>query len=116
MFPSDEFQDCLEEDDQSSQVYWTPCSVCGLNVTWPYMVHSEAARAMVTHHCAVCGHVVCTYCAPAGDVVPGDGLNQTLTLKDMRISLPWIGVFTPQRVCLHCYFDSSHPGLVAING
>jgi hypothetical protein len=74
-------------------------------------MHSEASRALVTHHCAVCRRIVCTYCAPAGDIIPGDGMNVNIALRDLRITLPWIGVFTPQRVCLHCYFDSSSPGL-----
>lgn len=112
--PDDEDEE-NDDDLESELVCWTACTVCGLDVTWPYMLHSQAARAMVTHHCSVCGQVVCTYCSPSGDVVPGDGLNQTITLKDMRISMPWIGVFAPQRVCLHCYFDSSHPGLATLN-
>ena len=53
--------------------HWKPCYLCGLDVTWPYMLHSDASRAMVTHNCRSCGEVVCSACAPAGDTVPGDG-------------------------------------------
>lgn len=30
---------------------WVPCSVCGLDVTWPYVLHSDASRAIVAHNC-----------------------------------------------------------------
>lgn len=106
------FKDCLSSSGSDSvPCVDAVCNVCGLDVTWPYMLHSDAARAMATHYCSVCQAVVCTYCAPAGDVIPGEGLNQTVTLRDMRLTLPWLGIFTPQRVCWQCYFDSSHPGL-----
>lgn len=53
--------------------HWKPCYLCGLDVTWPYMLHSDASRATVTHNCSSCGEVVCTACSPAGDSVPSDG-------------------------------------------
>lgn len=90
---------------------WMPCSICGLEVTWPYMMHSEASRAMVTHNCSACGQVVCALCAPAGDQLPGDGLSMKHTLPDLKLALPALGLFTPTRVCLHCYSDSTYPGL-----
>jgi hypothetical protein len=30
---------------------WVPCAVCGLDVTWPYVLHSDASRAIVAHNC-----------------------------------------------------------------
>eukprot|EP01034_Spumella_vulgaris_P032631 gene32631-40264_t len=87
---------------------WKHCYLCGLDVTWPYMLHSDASRATVTHNCSACGEVVCSACAPAGDQLPGDGYNQYYTLPDFRIALPRQGLFAPQRICLACYFDSSH--------
>jgi hypothetical protein len=52
---------------------WVPCNVCGLDVTWPYVLHSDASRAVVAHNCRKCGEVVCTICSPSGDSLPGDG-------------------------------------------
>lgn len=52
---------------------WKPCYLCGLDTTWPYMMHSDASRATVTHNCMACGEVVCSACSPAGDQLPGDG-------------------------------------------
>jgi hypothetical protein len=117
---------------------WVPCNVCGLDVTWPYVLHSDASRAVVAHNCRKCGEVVCTICSPSGDSLPGDGkllrrrccsryvvsilghvhvisthccsvitgLNQSYQLLDYRVSLPECGLFSPQRVCLLCYFDT----------
>jgi len=90
----------------SSQI-WRNCSVCELDVAWPYMMHSDANRATVTHNCSKCHAVVCTLCAPVGDKIPGDGLNQSIQLRDLRIALPNMGVFEPQRVCIPCYFESN---------
>jgi hypothetical protein len=94
-----------EEDD------WVPCGICGLEVTWPYRMHSDASRALVTHHCCNCGIVICTLCGPAGEKLPGDGIDVTYELPDFRLSLPHRGLFSLQRVCVNCYFDSNHPGL-----
>lgn len=58
---------------QKLQQQWVPCSVCGLDVTWPYVLHSDASRAVVAHNCRKCGEVVCSLCSPAGDSLPGDG-------------------------------------------
>ncbi len=66
---------------------------------------SDAARPAVTHTCSACGCVVCSVCAPAGDKLPGDGLNQYVYLDDCRLPLPGTGDFRPQRICLRCYFD-----------
>lgn len=52
---------------------WTPCSICQLDVTWPYIMHSDASRGLVKNFCAACHKVVCNFCAPAGDELPGDG-------------------------------------------
>ena len=30
---------------------WVNCSVCTLDVTWPYVLHSDASRAIVAHNC-----------------------------------------------------------------
>jgi hypothetical protein len=32
-------------------ISWMPCGVCGLDVTWPYIMHSDASRATSTHNC-----------------------------------------------------------------
>ena len=34
------------------------------------------------------------------------GINQSYQLSDYRVSLPESGLFSPQRVCLLCYFDT----------
>lgn len=49
---------------------------------------------------------MCSVCSPSGDSLPGDGVNQSYPLQDLRIALPHLQLFTPQRVCLHCYFDA----------
>ncbi len=58
-----------------------------------------------------CGRIVCTFCAPAGDTIQGDGINTSYTTDDFRLALPWRGLYTPQRICVQCYYDSSYPGL-----
>lgn len=30
---------------------WRKCLVCGLDTTWPYLMHSDASRSSVTHNC-----------------------------------------------------------------
>lgn len=97
------------EDEET--IVWLPCSVCGLEVTWPYITHSDAGRAMATHNCSACGRIVCTVCAPAGDKLKGDGISTTHNVSDFRVPLPWLGIYSEQRVCCHCYFDSTYPGL-----
>ena len=66
--------------------------LCGFDCSWLYITHSDAARALVTHTCSSCGKTVCSVCAPAGDVIPGDGFNKNQTLKDYRICLPLKGL------------------------
>jgi hypothetical protein len=100
-----------EEGDDDDNTSWLPCSVCSLEVTWPYMMHSDASRSIATHNCSSCGKIVCTVCSPAGDEIPGDGISQRYKVPDFRIALPWLGLYAPQRVCLHCYYDSTYPGL-----
>jgi len=95
------------------EMTWLPCSVCGLEVTWPSIMHSDASRALATHNCSACGRIVCTLCAPAGEQIQGDGINRKYKVSDYRIALPWLGLYSPQRVCLHCYYDSTYPGLSA---
>lgn len=85
---------------------WNPCSVCREDTTWPYICKSSSARAGATHHCKACGSIVCSVCAPAGDSIPDDGLNQYVSVDDLRIPLPLMGLITPQRVCLPCFFKS----------
>jgi len=95
----------------ASEEEWMPCGICGLEVTWPYRMHSDAYRALVTHHCSNCGIVICTFCGPGGEKLPGDGISTTFHLPDFRISLPHRGLLGLQRVCVQCYFDSNYPGL-----
>jgi len=33
--------------DREGTERWEPCYVCGVDVTWPYVLHSDASRAMV---------------------------------------------------------------------
>lgn len=96
-----------ETYDEEDAEEWTPCTICGLDVIWPCIMRSTASRALATHRCSMCAKIVCVVCAPAGDTIAGDGLNKTVVLPDLRIPLPSLGLFTPQRVCVHCYFDSS---------
>eukprot|EP01040_Poterioochromonas_malhamensis_P005389 gene5389-5781_t len=100
-----------EEENNSKDMSWLPCAVCGLEVTWPSIMHSDASRATATHNCRSCGRIVCTFCAPAGDTIQGDGINTSYTTDDFRLALPWRGLYTPQRICVQCYYDSSYPGL-----
>ena len=44
----------LEEETKeaaSNEMTWLPCAVCGLEVTWPYILHSDGSRADATHNC-----------------------------------------------------------------
>ena len=81
------------------------CSICGLNCNWAYLLKSNANYGLLAHNCFVCGRIVCRICAPAGDEIPGDGLNQINQLHDWKIVIPSKGL-QPQRVCSHCYLDS----------
>lgn len=44
-------------DREGASGRWEPCYVCGVDVTWPYVLHSDASRAMVSSsvHCC-CTH------------------------------------------------------------
>ena len=66
---------------------------------------SDASRVGATHNCRGCGHVVCAFCAPAGDRVAGDALGEFLTLPDRRCPLPSRGHLEPVRVCRPCSYD-----------
>lgn len=128
--PADSSTKSAEQDAGS----WLACGVCGLDVTWPFILHSEASRALVTNTCrylldlatvfvllvlpilhhhphsfciySVCRQVVCSVCAPAGDPLPGDGVQQSYHLPDLRQPLPSLGLLSPQRICLHCYWQT----------
>lgn len=84
---------------------YEPCSCCGSNTTWTSLAPgSDSARAYSTHHCRACGKIVCAFCAPAADIVAGDGIGQTLRLPDCRLSLPSFSYFAPVRICHPCAF------------
>ena len=171
---------------------WVSCSVCRLDVTWSYVLHSDASRAIVAHSCRCVYFFTCLYygafsidifyfacnalilmrrvgfnllfvctgnvgkwcaaCVPPLAIpclvmvsvkllssiililfsvfgvcgsfmffspffakllicgvlkcVKYTGVNQSYQLSDYRISLPERGLFSPQRVCLLCYFDA----------
>lgn len=85
---------------------WTPCQVCETDCTHVFITSGPSARAAATKNCMACGAVVCPACAPAGDVIPAEGVGSTQTLRDMRLSLPHVGRLEPQRVCLPCYYSS----------
>lgn len=87
---------------------FTRCEVCALDCSWAYVTHSDSTRAMVTHNCRACGFIVCSVCAPAGESIPGDGVNKFEVLSDLRISLPALGMIVRQRVCIPCYLDCYH--------
>jgi len=38
-------------DREGASGRWEPCYVCGVDVTWPYVLHSDASRAMVSNRC-----------------------------------------------------------------
>jgi hypothetical protein len=38
-------------DREGASGRWEPCYVCGVDVTWPYVLHSDASRAMVSGWC-----------------------------------------------------------------
>jgi FYVE zinc finger len=67
---------------------------------------SFVVRGEVSHHCSICGQVVCVLCAPAGDKIPGEGFENFQTLPNNRLCAPSLGILTPQRACMHCYLDS----------
>lgn len=80
------------------------CSICDLSCSWPYILHSsDATKALAAHHCRCCNALVCSFCAPIGDTLPGDGIQDVVTLPDMRIALPSHLLMEPQRVCRYCY-------------
>ena len=81
------------------------CSICGLDVSWAYITHSDASVSQTSHSCAICKRTVCSICAPAGDVFKGDGIQSSVSLADRRIVIPSV-ILDPQRVCAHCYLDS----------
>jgi len=88
-------------DDSNSK----NCSICGLDVSWAYITHSDASVSQTSHNCAICKRTVCSICAPAGDVFKGDGIQSSVSLADRRIVIPSV-ILDPQRVCAHCYLDS----------
>lgn len=87
---------------------WRKCSVCDCDPTWPCITRSDAARSTVTHNCRLCGHIVCVVCSPSGDDIPGEGVGTFEKLSDMRMPLPSIGLYSPQRICLPCYMSNDH--------
>jgi hypothetical protein len=91
----------ISTDDSNSK----NCSICGLDVSWAYITHSDASISQASHTCAICKRTVCSICAPAGDVFKGDGIQSSVSLADRRIVIPSV-ILDPQRVCAHCYLDS----------
>ncbi len=82
------------------------CEICLSDVTWPFITHGSASVANVSQNCSVCGIVVCAICSPAGDRIPGNGINETITLADWRICVTEKGMTKPERVCVHCYLNA----------
>lgn len=93
------------EDARDDRGNWRTCSICSLDVTWPYITKSNACRASATTNCQRCGKICCVVCAPAGDQIPAEAMA-TETLSDRRIPLATYGLHTPQRVCYPCYFHN----------
>jgi len=96
---------CVVRNEMHGGKY-VDCHVCKNPPTWPYVMRGPASASLVAHNCRSCGLVACSVCAPAGDEVPGEGINRTTTLSDGRIALPSIGLFKAQRVCKICYHQS----------
>ena len=83
------------------------CSICELDTTWPARFQNDSSRFACTKYCTMCRRAVCVVCAPAGDVVPAEGItNATITLGDIRIPLLSRGIPQTRRLCVHCYLDS----------
>lgn len=97
----------LEDEDTALELMDVrKCGVCGLNPTWLFLCKGDAMRAFVSHTCAICRRICCSMCAPASDVIPGEGFDSDEKLDvDTRISLPSKGLLSPQRVCQPCYFS-----------
>ncbi len=93
------------QDAKDEQGNWRKCSICSLDVTWPYITKSNACRASATMNCQRCGKICCVVCAPAGDQIPAEAMA-TEALSDRRIPLFTYGLHTPQRVCYPCYFHN----------
>lgn len=85
---------------------WRKCSVCEMDVTWPFVTKSSACRAAASVHCQACGKLCCVVCAPAGDKIPAEASDSGILLSDRKTPLPSFGKHTPQRVCYPCYFNS----------
>ena len=81
------------------------CGVCDEDVVWPYLTKSIASRVSATCNCILCGKIVCSVCAPAGEQIPGDGYGQKCKLPDHRRPLPLYGLLSPNRLCLPCFFN-----------
>jgi hypothetical protein len=95
-----------DEDTTLELIDVKKCSVCECNPTWLYTLKGDSMRAFVSHTCAICRRICCSMCAPASDIIPGQGFNSDEAIDvDTRISLPSKGLLSPQRVCQPCYFS-----------
>ena len=95
-----------EHMDARDGAGWRKCSVCDMDVTWPFITKSSACRAAASVHCQACGKLCCVVCAPAGDKIPDEASDTGIVLSDRKTPLPTFGKHTPQRVCYPCYFNS----------
>lgn len=82
------------------------CGVCDSPCDWAYILKSPGMKALVSFKCRVCNIPVCCFCGSAGEKIVGDGLQQSITLPDRRMTVPSKAWLTPQRVCIYCYLDS----------
>lgn len=107
---SEKKQTSIKARDGSSEKVlevYRKCGVCGFDTNWPYILKSDANRGLVSHNCSICGLLVCAVCGPAGDSIPGDGFNTTVTLPNWSLAAPLsIGGVVAKRVCAMCFLDS----------
>ena len=91
---------------QSENEEYNACSLCRVDGAWPFVLHSDATRALTMQNCTICGGIVCAFCAPTGNSIRGDGLQSIIKLPDYRITVPALNHVEPQITCRRCFINS----------